>query len=268
MSIVAVIVARDEEKHIGTTISTILNQDYRCLKQIVVVDDGSTDKTSEIAEALGCTVVKLPYHQESLIARPQLAERWNTGFKAAMIFNPDYIFTSGADHQFPPSYLRTLVERMDSDPSLVIAAGVIGNGKNSKKSPSGSGRLIKTSFWRETVEIAYPVEQGWEAWILFKAMEKGYKVRAFEDLPTVARPVSMTPNKALGHGKGMWSLGYNWKYALGRIGLLFFKKGPISAFYMLSGWLFHRGCKRLDVATYVNIMQSQRFYQKVKERLN
>ena len=267
MSIVAVIVARNEEEHIGTTISSIINQDYRILNQIIVIDDGSKDKTSEIAEALGCTVVKLPYHKKSLIARPQLAERWNTGFKAAMVYNPDFIFTSGADHQFPRSYLRTLVERMDSDPSLVIAAGVIGNGKNSKKSPSGSGRLIKTSFWRETEEIAYPTEQGWEAWILFKAMEKGYKVRAFQDLQTEARPVSMTQYKALGHGKGMWTLGYNWKYALGRIGLLFLKK-PISALYMLSGWLFHRGCKRLDVARYVNKMQSRRFYQKVKERFN
>jgi glycosyltransferase involved in cell wall biosynthesis len=267
LSVVVVIVARNEEEHIKTTLSTIRNQDYRLLKQIIVVDDGSTDKTSEIAETFGCTVISLPFHEKSLVARPQLAERWNAGFTAAMKYNPDYIFTSGADHKFPPSHLQTLVERMRSDPSLVIASGVIGNGKNTIKTPTGSGRLIKTSFWRKAKEIAYPIEQGWEAWILFKAMEMGFKVRVFQDLTTEARPVSMTPHKALGHGKGMWALGYNWKYAVARIGLLLLKK-PKSALFMLSGWLFHRGCNRLDVAPYVNKMQSKRFFTEVKERLS
>jgi hypothetical protein len=209
-------------------------------------------------------VIKLPYHENSLIARPQLAKRWNIGFSAAKKFNPDYIFTSGADHRFPKSYLRYLIERMESNPDIVITSGVIRNGNNKQKVPSGSGRLIKISFWREINEIAYPIEQGWEAWILFKAIEKGYEIRAYQDLPTEARSVSMTPHKALGHGKGMWTLGYNWKYALGRIFLLFLRN-PISALFMLNGWLFHSGCKRLDVAPFVNNYQSKRFLQKVRE---
>ncbi len=258
--------ARNEENQIGATISTIINQDYSRIDRIILVDDGSIDKTTKIASDLGCQIIKLPYHKENYIARPQLAERWNVGFSAALKFDPDYIFTSGADHQFPPTYIRILVERMESDPSLVIAAGVIKNGKNATKTPSGSGRLIKMSFWRDLGEIKYPVEQGWEAWILYKAMEKDYSVKAFQDLSTEARPVSMTPFKAIGHGKGMWALGYNWKYALGRIALLSLKK-PSAALYMLIGWLFHKGCKRLDVAPYVNKMQSKRFYQRVQEHL-
>ena len=72
--------------------------------------------------------------------------------------------------------------------------------------------------------------------------------------------------KALGHGKGMWTLGYNWKYALGRIVLLFLKN-PFSAIYMFIGWAFHEGCVRLDVAPYVNKIQNKWFYDKVKVRL-
>ena len=101
MSVVAIIVARNEEKHLGDTISSLLQQNFKDLLQIIVIDDGSTDKTATIALNLGCEVIQLPYHKESLIAKPQLAERWNRGFIEAMKYEPDFIFTSGADHQFP-----------------------------------------------------------------------------------------------------------------------------------------------------------------------
>jgi len=62
--VVAVILAHDEETHLPRTLK-ILNQFKRegLLQEIVVVNDGSTDKTAEIAQQAGATLVN---HKENL----------------------------------------------------------------------------------------------------------------------------------------------------------------------------------------------------------
>jgi len=47
-----VIPAHNEEKYIRNTVESALNNRYSGEKEVIVVDDGSTDKTSEIVEAL------------------------------------------------------------------------------------------------------------------------------------------------------------------------------------------------------------------------
>ena len=51
-TITAIILARNEEQHIADCIKSI-----QCADEILVIDDGSTDRTVEIAETLGAKVI-------------------------------------------------------------------------------------------------------------------------------------------------------------------------------------------------------------------
>lgn len=51
-NVTAIILARNEEQHIEECIKSI-----QCADEILVIDDGSTDRTVEIAEALGAKVI-------------------------------------------------------------------------------------------------------------------------------------------------------------------------------------------------------------------
>ena len=54
-TITAIILARNEEQHIADCIKSI-----QCADEILVIDDGSTDRTIEIAEDLGAKVIPHP----------------------------------------------------------------------------------------------------------------------------------------------------------------------------------------------------------------
>ncbi len=51
-TITAIILARNEEQHIADCIKSI-----QCADEILVIDDGSTDRTVEIAETLDAKVI-------------------------------------------------------------------------------------------------------------------------------------------------------------------------------------------------------------------
>jgi glycosyltransferase involved in cell wall biosynthesis len=58
MKIAAIVPALNEEKNIGNVLKTLLESED--LDEVILVDDGSTDKTAEIGEKLGAKVVRLP----------------------------------------------------------------------------------------------------------------------------------------------------------------------------------------------------------------
>ena len=262
VSVVAVITARNEEKILPETIS-LLKEQTLCLKRIVVVNDGSTDKTGEIAKSLGCTVIDLPHHKESFVGRPELAERLNAGLNVAILGNPlpDYVLIVGADHPLPPNYVEELVSRMESNAKLVVASGRIEGEPYTESAPRGSGRLVKTSFWKQISNVLYPIAWGWESWLLMKATQLGYETKCFKDLTTeLKRPTRL--GKAGYWGKAMYALGYDWKYSLGRCSLTFLKS-PRAGLKMFWGWFRHKNVERLDTADWVNQLQKKQLWSRV-----
>ena len=58
-TVTAIILARNEEQHIAECIKSI-----QCADEILVIDDGSTDKTVELAEGLGSKVIAHPLNND------------------------------------------------------------------------------------------------------------------------------------------------------------------------------------------------------------
>ncbi len=258
--VIAVIIARNEEKNIAETISSLKQQTFS-INKIIVVNDGSIDKTGKIAREMGCIIVDLPYHEESFVGRPELAERWNAGLRIAEKYNPDYILILGADHVLPEDYVEQIIRRMEANSKLVVASGHIKGEPYSEFSPRGSGRIIKVSWLKkEFGSLSFPVCWGWEAYILLRALKSGYEVKCFHEIESETRRHTGL-NKAEYWGKAMYALGYDWKYALGRCLLTFFKS-PKAGLRMFWGWVRHKDVERTDIAEWVNRMQKREFWRR------
>ncbi len=114
MKLVVVIPAFNEEKTIGKVIDKIPKSiDGIDKVQILVVDDGSVDKTSFIAKQKGCTVV-------SHTRNKGLGKAFNTGIENALKLGADIIVNIDADDQFDPSEIPKLIKPiLENDADMV-----------------------------------------------------------------------------------------------------------------------------------------------------
>ncbi len=98
--IYVVIPAYNEEKAIGDTLNNLKNHGYN---NIIVVDDGSVDKTYDIAKNSGAVVCK---H----IINRGLGGALGTGIKCALLYDPKVIVTFDADGQHDPKDIEKVVK--------------------------------------------------------------------------------------------------------------------------------------------------------------
>ena len=262
LKVAAVIVARNEERYLPETLKSLRRQTFP-LELIVVVNDGSTDRTGEIAREMGCYVVDLPFHEESYVGRPELARVWNKGLRVVKEKGGfDYVLLLGADHPLPPTYVEDLLSRIRENPNIAVASGRIEGEAYNENAPRGSGRIVNVNFWVKANGMQYPIGWGWESWLCFKALQMGYEVKCFLDIVSkTLRPTGL--RKASMWGKAMWALGYDWKYALGRC-LLMFLRSPKAGWDMFWGWIIHKDVKKLDIAEFINKMQKKNFWKKIR----
>jgi glycosyltransferase involved in cell wall biosynthesis len=83
---------------------------------IVVINDGSVDRTGPIAEAQGATVLNMPYNVG-------IGAAVQTGFKFAALNNYDVAVQTDGDGQHPPSEIPGLVQAlMQGDADMVMGS--------------------------------------------------------------------------------------------------------------------------------------------------
>jgi glycosyltransferase involved in cell wall biosynthesis len=115
MFISVVIPALNEEKYIGQCISSLTAQTYPTeLYEIVVVDNASTDRTSEIARELGAKVV---YERRRGVSRAR-----HRGVAEA---SGEIIAGTDADTIAPPTWLEEIATTFRADGGLGAATGPI-----------------------------------------------------------------------------------------------------------------------------------------------
>ncbi len=125
-SIAVVIPARNEAEVIGTSLSSLLDQDYPGAWQIVLVDDQSQDGTSEIASATATN-----RHQASqlqILNGEALPAGWSgklwalkQGIQAAQAFQPKYLLLTDADIAHSPTNLRQLVTKAEAEKLALVS---------------------------------------------------------------------------------------------------------------------------------------------------
>ena len=258
INISVVVSARNEAKRLAYTLDSLFNQAVKPL-EVIVVDDGSTDATAQVASKFNCKVIKLPFHSDSYVGRPELATRFNVGL-SEVSGKADYVLVMGADSILPKNYLDCLLLELQLNSSLKIVSGCIVGEDFDSVHPRGSGRLVDAKWWRELNGLQYPVVWGWEVWLQYKALSLGYEAKSCRHLMfRVSRESNMSLKQVWYHGYSMNALGYFWLYALARC----ISRGPKYGKAMFIGWLKGRGITKLDVASYVYSTQRKRLVSKI-----
>jgi glycosyltransferase involved in cell wall biosynthesis len=247
MSYVAIVLTRNGASTIGETLKSLLTQ-TRQPAHICVVNDGSSDRTGEILHGFRqqtpgrLTIVDLPDRGYDIRRVPA---NLNAAYAQieAQEERFDYSLITGDDCVFPNGYCETLLNEMEMNRRLVIASGSSGGHASPDAAgfPEGAGRFVREDFWNR-LGHRYPVAYGWEAWLVFKALQLGYHVECLQGLKYVhTRPRGSTHGFRF-WGKAMRALGYHPLMALGRIAKNILYHGtpvPFSgSIMMLAAYLF------------------------------
>jgi glycosyltransferase involved in cell wall biosynthesis len=110
----AVVPAYNEEATLGRVIAALREEAPEF--EILVIDDGSTDGTRQVAEASGARVLRHPFNLG-------IGGAVQSGFQFAMEHGYDYMVQADADGQHDPAEIPKLVGEMQADPDMDVICG-------------------------------------------------------------------------------------------------------------------------------------------------
>ncbi|TFC44942.1 glycosyltransferase family 2 protein [Cryobacterium sp. TMT1-21] len=111
------------------SVAAVVDEVYSKLPgiSVLVVDDGSTDRTAERARLAGATVISLPFNLG-------VGGAMRVGFKYALAHDFQNVVQVDSDGQHDPSGVAMLVDALDSA-DVVVGARFAGEGDYSVKGP-------------------------------------------------------------------------------------------------------------------------------------
>lgn len=140
MKLLIAVPALNEEESIGSVVSQ-LRQNFPS-RTILVINDGSTDKTAEIAKKTGANVVTLPINVG-------VGAALKVAFKYAFENDYDAVLQIDGDGQHPASEAKKLIENFSSD-SIIIGSRFLSESHNyevGKLRRIGMLTLAKVTNW-------------------------------------------------------------------------------------------------------------------------
>jgi glycosyltransferase involved in cell wall biosynthesis len=117
--VVAVIPALNEDRFIGSLVIKI--QQY--VDRVIVVDDGSTDKTTQVAKMAGAEVLRHPSNQGK-------GQALKSGFHRAKELNADVVVVLDGDGQHRPSEIPRVVQPIIEEGVDMVIGTRFGEKKN------------------------------------------------------------------------------------------------------------------------------------------
>lgn len=126
----------NKEKHIKKTIDSVLNQDFSCF-ELIVVDDGSTDKSAEIVSQIQDNRIRLIQQSNSGVSKAR-----NMG---AQIASSSWLIFLDGDDVFMSGTLRNYANMIFRYPHNEV---FIANYKSSEHLKLGSFRGKKSEYMK------------------------------------------------------------------------------------------------------------------------
>jgi len=253
------------------------------LGQIIVVDDGSTDRTAEIVESYA---ERHPWIE--LVRRVQDPDRnfaskahaVNAGLERVQSLGFEIVGNLDADVSFEPNYMEFLMQKFSEDPELGVAGTPFtqdGDYDSSKDSFEGENyvagpcQLFRRECFQE-IGGYVPNQAGGLDWIaVMTARMKGWKVRAFPEkrfhhYRTLGTAEKGALRALFSYGEKDYYLGGSPIWQLFRVGYRVAKKPfMIGGLALLSGYCW-AALRRVERAVSPELMRFHRKEQMKKLR--
>ena len=183
--------ARDEVRFIELTIKSVVAQEVRPIKW-VIVSDGSTDGTAEIVDGYSRTyswieLLRMPRREERNFAGKVYA--FNAGYACVKAVEYDAIGSMDADISFDDDYFSFLLDKLATDPRLGLVGTPFEEGSHqtydyrftSIEHVSGACQLFRRECF-EQIGGYVPVKTGGiDQFAVLAARMKGWKTRTFTE---------------------------------------------------------------------------------------
>ena len=118
-SVVAIVPARNEEDVIEENLTSLLAQDYPGELRVILVDDQSEDRTSEIAHAIGDS--RLTILKGDQRSTGWTGKLWAMSQGVAEAGTPEFFWFTDADIAHSPDNLRQLVARAQAGKKTLVS---------------------------------------------------------------------------------------------------------------------------------------------------
>jgi glycosyltransferase involved in cell wall biosynthesis len=192
MKYVLITPARNEERFITKTLDSLVVQTL-LPERWVIVDDGSTDRTTAIIESYAKRFSWIEH-----VCRPQRRDRsfaakveaFNAGLERVQSLQFEVIGNLDADLSFDPDYLEFLIEKFSEDPKLGVAGtpftedGGYDTAKDSfegENHVAGGCQLFRRQCFEEVGGYVFNRAGGIDWIAVTTARMKGWKTRSFPE---------------------------------------------------------------------------------------
>ncbi len=210
--VLIVMPALNEEESVGFVVKETLATLPRA--DVVVVDDGSHDRTAEMARAAGATVLRLSFQLG-------VGGAIRTGLRYAALHDYAAAVQVDADGQHDPKEIKLLLEGLEwlGEPEIVIGSRFAGRGSFDVKGPrKWAMRLLAASLSRIAGTTLTDVTSGFRCYnrpaieLLERSYPAEYLADTIDSLVMARRagtriaevPVAMRPRKAGTPSQSVW----------------------------------------------------------------
>lgn len=242
----AIVTCRNSEDDIDAALASLRNQTLTP-QYVIVVDDGSTDNTSEILAQIrqNWRSLHIIRHNDLGYDISRVVKNWNEAITYSRnkdLAHTTYHMIATDDTTYPPGYAKELVDFMDGNSSIAIASG--NYTKYVPEKPHGAGRFVRNSFFEQTHWGGlYPELMGYESAILYESERLGNRYIILPDAKFHhSRPLG-THHKFYEFGASMKTLGYHPIFVWGRFAKYLATgevTGRVGAFNMMYYYLSYK----------------------------